>query len=282
MLPRRLDVAFRLAAAAGYDGIEIMVTRERETQSADAIRRLSDRYGLPVISVHAPVLLFSSHVFGRDPRAKLERSVALAVELDARTVVVHPPYRWQRRFVDEFQPTVRRLAAESGRTLAIENMFPVQVSGHSRDAYAPHWNPGELDVDALTLDFSHAAVSGVPASVLAAQWGPRLRHVHLCDGGAAAPRPLFDEHLVPGRGSQPVAEVLRSLAASGFDGDVVAEINSRACGRDEARRLGWLRETLDFAREHLAQRLPAPAAFSSARAPSPAPWEFASAPVHPA
>lgn len=255
--PRRLDDAFRLASLAGFDGIEIMITRDRDTQSAAVIGSLSERYGLPVISVHAPVLLFSSHVFGRDPRGKLERSVELAVELDARTVVVHPPFRWQKRFTVEFEPLLRRLAAGSGRTLAVENMFPLQVNGRAGDAFTPHWNPGELDVDAMTLDFSHAAMSGVPATEFVNQWGARLRHVHLCDGGAMrgeaaeAPRPLIDEHLVPGRGTQPVAEVLHSLATSGFDGDIVAEINSRACGRDEDRRLEWLRETLDFARAHL-------------------------------
>lgn len=270
--PLRLDDAFRLAARAGFDGIEVMITRDRDTQSAAAIRASSERHGLPVISVHAPVLLFSSHVFGRDPRGKLERSVALAAELDAQTVVVHPPFRWQKRFTVEFEATIRRLSSESGLALAVENMFPLQVRGRTRNAFAPHWNPGEFDVDAMTLDFSHAAMSGVPATDFVTQWGSRLRHVHLCDGGvgrdegfgaatdrpydpATAPLPLFDEHLVPGRGSQPVAEVLRSLAAGGFEGGVIAEINSRACGRDDALRLEWLRETLDFAREHLARPL---------------------------
>ena len=44
-------------------------------------------------------------------------------------------------------------------------------------------------------------------------FGDRLRHVHLCDGSAAASEDrVFDEHLLPGEGGQPVAEVLRLLA----------------------------------------------------------------------
>ena len=253
VLPRRLHEAFRLAAEAGFDGVEIMVTSDRDTYDAAVISELSERFGMPVLSIHAPVLFFSTFVFGRNPRVKLERSLALARDVGATTVVVHPPYRWQRRTAAAFVDTLRELQASSGITIAAENMFPVTVRGRDRDAYAPDWNPGNLDITSLTLDFSHAALAGVSALDLATQWGDRLRHVHLCDGSTTEPNSqLLDEHLVPGRGAQPVAEVLALLARQGFDGSIVAEINSRACGTDDARRLDWLRETLEFARRHTA------------------------------
>ena len=80
--------------------------------------------------------------------------------------------------------------------------------------------------------------------------GSRLRHVHLCDGsGALDDSRVFDEHLVPGRGSQPVAAVLRSLATSGWSGSIVAEVNTRKA-RDAAERRAMLQETLGFAQTH--------------------------------
>ncbi len=251
VLPRRLHDAFRLAAEAGFDGIEIMVTSDRDTYNPDVIRALSERYHLPVLSIHSPVLFFSTFVFGRNPRVKLERSIALAREVGATTVVVHPPYRWQKRTVSEFVDVVRQLHDASDITVAVENMFALTVNGRDRQAFAPDWNPGNLDIDALTLDFSHAALAGVSALELAQQWGARLRHVHVCDGSHTTPNStVLDEHLVPGRGAQPVAEVLALLARTGFDGALVAEINTRACGRDDDRRREWLRETLEFARAH--------------------------------
>ena len=73
-----------------------------------------------------------------------------------------------------------------------------------------------------------------------------LAHVHLADG-SGAPR---DEHLVPGRGTQPCAQVCELLASSGFDGTVVLEINTRrARTRDD--RVALLSEALLFARLHL-------------------------------
>lgn len=251
VLPQRLDDAFRLAAEVGFDGIEVMITSDRNTQRAETLQRLSDRYGLPVLSVHAPVLVFSSFVWGRSPLVKLERSCALAAELGASTVVAHPPYAWQRRSAEHFVSHVRTLEARFGLVVAVENMFPV-AGARRRDVFAPHWNPGELDIAHLTLDFSHAGMAGIAATELSTDWGERLSHIHLCDASRATAGPsLIDEHLVPGHGVQPVAEVLRSFAASSPDGLVVAEINTRACGRDERMRVARLDETLRFARRHL-------------------------------
>jgi sugar phosphate isomerase/epimerase len=56
-----------------------------------------------------------------------------------------------------------------------------------------------------------------------------------------------DEHLVPGRGTQPVVELLEHLAGNAFDGHIVVEINTRKAGNREARELD-LMEALAFTR----------------------------------
>lgn len=255
VLPRHLADAFRLAAEAGFDGVEIMVTSDPDTRDPRVISALSARYRMPVLSIHAPVLVLTTFVYGLDARVKLLRSVDLARRVGASTVVVHPPFRWQVMAARGFESAVREITEATGVTIAVENMFPVTVRGRDREAYAPSWNPGDLAVDALTLDFSHAALAGVSSLDLAEQWGDRLRHVHLCDGSSIEPNDrVFDEHLLPGRGAQPVAEVLQLLTRRGFSGALIAEINTRSCGSDDARRLALLRETVQFAREHTARR----------------------------
>jgi sugar phosphate isomerase/epimerase len=78
---------------------------------------------------------------------------------------------------------------------------------------------------------------------MARRLGSRLRHVHMTDGTDSA----RDEHLVPGRGTQPVAELLEHLAGSGFAGHLVLEINTRKAANREARELDLL-EALAFTR----------------------------------
>lgn len=81
MYPLRAEAAFEYAAKLGYDGVELMVWGESVSQDIDAVKGLSRRYRVPVLSVHAPCLLISQRVWGANPVPKLERSVRAAEQL---------------------------------------------------------------------------------------------------------------------------------------------------------------------------------------------------------
>src|SRR5699024_5404331 len=81
--------------------------------------------------------------------------------------------------------------------------------------------------------------------------GERLTHLHLADGSG---RTTKDEHLPPGEGNQPCAEVLRRLANSGWGGSVLMEVTTRGKGGEEGRER-ILRQCLQFARHHLGHHL---------------------------
>jgi sugar phosphate isomerase/epimerase len=76
--------------------------------------------------------------------------------------------------------------------------------------------------------------------------GERLAHLHLADGSGSTK----DEHLVPGRGGQPCAEILEMLVRNEYRGSVVLEISTR--GLDRPEREVDLAQALSFARLHLA------------------------------
>jgi len=224
-----------------------MVTADPVSQDADVLSRLADYHGVPVLAVHAPCLLITQRVWGREPWAKLSKAAELAGKLGAKVVVVHPPFRWQRDYVREFEAGLARLAADSDVTFAVENLYPLRARGAEVTAYAPHWNPVELDCAAVTLDLSHTAVSNSDAMEMAVKLGSRLAHVHLADGTKPG---LPDEHLVPGRGSQPCGQLLESLPGLGYTGMVVVEISTRRALTPQ-ERLADLAESLAFARKHL-------------------------------
>ncbi len=215
VFPERVPDAFQAAARLGYDGIEIMVTTDPVSQDAGVLARLSEYHGVPVLAVHAPNLLVTQRVWGRDAWGKLVRSQEMAQELGARVVVVHPPFRWQREYASKFEAGLTRMSQQSGVAFAVENLYPLRPGSSEVTAYAPHWNPVELDCPHATLDVSHAAVSGSDVQEMAALLSGRLAHVHLGDGTKPG---LPDEHLVPGRGTQPCAELLGQLRATGYAG----------------------------------------------------------------
>ncbi|MDV3125568.1 sugar phosphate isomerase/epimerase [Mycobacterium sp. 21AC1] len=264
--PLRTEAAFEYAARLGYDGVELMVWAEAVSQDIDAVQKLSRHYGMPVLSVHAPCLLISQRVWGANPIPKLERSVRAAEQLGAQTVVVHPPFRWQRRYADGFSEQVAELEADSEVQVAVENMFPFRADrffgagpssvermrkrggkpGAGISAFAPSYDPLDGGHAHYTLDLSHTATAGTDAMDMARRMGDGLAHLHLCDGMGAS----TDEHLVPGRGTQPTAEVCRLLAASDFSGHVVLEVTTSGA-RTATEREALLTESLQFARKHL-------------------------------
>ena len=248
VFPERAPDAFQTAARLGYDGIEVMVTTDPVSQDAAVLRKLSDYHGIPVVAVHAPNLLITQRVWGRDPWIKLDRSRELARALGARIVVVHPPFRWQRDYARYFEAGIAEMSEPGGVTLAVENLYPLLRGETEIAAYAPHWNPVEMDSAAVTLDVSHAAVSGSDVLAMAKQLGDRLAHVHLSDGTKPG---LPDEHLVPGRGTQPCAELLTWLNRVGYAGHVVLEVSTHRAATF-ADRQASLAESLEFARRYLA------------------------------
>ncbi|MHB8961294.1 MAG: sugar phosphate isomerase/epimerase family protein [Candidatus Limnocylindrales bacterium] len=245
--PESTANAFEIAARLGYDGVEVMVWTDPVSQDVNALRRLSDYHEVPILALHAPCLVITQRVWGTDPWAKLVRAKDAAEECGAQTVVVHPPFRWQREYARQFVGGIQQMANETDVRFAVENMFPLRARGREVTPYSPDWDPTSEDFPDFTLDLSHTSVSKSDALAMASTMGDRLTHVHIADGVGTA----RDEHLVPGRGTQPCAELLEGLAVQGFDGLVVVEVNTRRC-ENRAEREADLAEALAFTRLNLA------------------------------
>jgi sugar phosphate isomerase/epimerase len=240
--------AFAYAAELGYDAVEVMVGIDALSQQTTAVKQLAEHHELPVSAVHAPCLLFTQRVWGTEPWGKLQRSAEMAHEVGAEVVVVHPPFRWQREYARDFVNGIAALENSTGIAFAVENMYPWRASSRrGMEMYAPGWDPSAEPYANTTIDLSHAAIAASDPIEMAERLGERLRHVHLTDGSGSAK----DEHLVPGRGVMNARAFLRRLTRVGFAGEVVVEINTRRCG-SHAEREADLRESLEFAREHLA------------------------------
>jgi sugar phosphate isomerase/epimerase len=252
--PENTATGFSAAARLGYDGVEVMVTNDPVSQSIDSLRRLSDGLDLPILAIHAPCLFWLNlqRVWGTEPWAKLVKAREAADALGAKTVVVHPPFVWQTKYAADFVAGIRRMQDETDVRFAVENMYPWRtprnriVGERGVEAYAPGWDPTEQDYPHFTLDLSHTATSRIDTLAMLDRMGGRLAHLHLADGSGSN----ADEHLVPGRGNQPCAEILGLLGRNNFDGNVVLEINTRRAV-DQDGRDADLHEALLFARRHL-------------------------------
>jgi sugar phosphate isomerase/epimerase len=219
-----LSEAFRSIAEAGFEAVEVMVTKEPATQSADEIAALSSEYGLGVRAVHAPFLLVSRRVFGTDPVPKIERTVRLAELVGATTVVVHPPYRWQtdyRRWLTQSLPSYTKA---SGVDVAVENMFPLRTRAGLGVTFHSHQGIENLErFEHVVLDTSHAAVAGLDLVDTATRLGPRLVHVHLSNNAGRG----WDTHATIDEGVLDLRGFLGRLGQSDYAGNVSLELDLR-------------------------------------------------------
>lgn len=248
---RPLAQTFRLLADTGYEGAEVMVTKDPASQDPVRMRALAAEHGLTIGAIHAPCLLLTRRVWGTDPIAKVERSIEVAADAEVPLVVVHPPYRWQRSFRRWLEERLPDLMTETGVTVAVENMFPVRVGGREMTFHA-NQDLEELEgLPDLVLDTSHAAVAEHDLVDVRRRFNGRIRHVHLSDNAGKG----WDSHLPPGEGVLPLGAFLDDLAASDYRGAISLEVDLRRYLTDTER----LHTMMVSMREAVERRLAGPA-----------------------
>ena len=159
--PEPTAAAFEIAAALGYDGVEVMVGTDPASQDADELARLSDEHGVAILAIHAPCLVITQRVWSTDPWEKLQRAQAVAERLGAQTVVVHPPFRWQREYARDVPARPGRDGRRDRRPLRGREHVPVagaRARGVGLRAELGRHRPASRTAH-YTLDLSHTSVS---------------------------------------------------------------------------------------------------------------------------
>lgn len=249
---RPLREAFRTISDAGFDAVEVMVTKDPATQEPHLLSGLAEEFGLRIAAIHAPFLLITRRVFGSDPVGKIHNSVSLAEEVGASVVVVHPPFRWQNDYRTWLVDRLPAFSARTGVAIAVENMFPLRIRGGRGVRFHADQELERYErFEHVALDTSHAAVSGLDLVETAGRLNGRLAHVHLSNNAGRG----WDSHLPVEEGVLPIPEFLSTLAANRFEGNVSLELDIRTHLDDEAALRSLLVRQLEFCRA----RLPAPA-----------------------
>ncbi len=211
-------------AEAGFTEIELMVTRDPSTQRADIPLRLAEERGLRIRSLHAPFLVITKNVWGMDPLGKIRVGAEMCQALGADSMIVHPPYLWEREYAAWVTSEAEAFAAETGVTLAIETMYPKWVAGRRLRAY--RWLEPEELVDAaahVALDTSHLAVGRQDILSAYEILRPKLTHVHLSNNAGDG----RDGHLELEQGILPVDRLLSEMRRTEYAGAISLELSVR-------------------------------------------------------
>lgn len=257
LYPAPIEKTFTVANRLGFDGVEILVTQSQSSRNIQHLKTLTEKYETPILALHAPNVVASSFVWGRNHFYKMFKTVELAEELNVNTIVVHPPYLFQKRHARMFVENVNRLEEDSGLTIAVENMFYWRRKIKNRQLFGPEWETIVDNVPSLTIDFSHAALSGFNILDFTEKHLTQTKHIHASDATLHSQIELFgeklpikDEHLPLGEGTQPVAETLHMLKQNNWEGNIVCEINLHPY-RNNVVKLRKLYESLQYIKTNL-------------------------------
>jgi sugar phosphate isomerase/epimerase len=240
LLSRPLDWALAVIAEAGYDGAELMVTQDPATQDADEVVPASEREGAPVPVVHGPFLLVTRRVFGTDLVAKARRSIELAGEVGAETMIVHPPFRWQRTFHDWLLAEGDEEAAAHGTRIGVENLYPVKVAGQPVRFHRYTRPEHLLPFRHVVLDTSHFGVAGVDVNVARGLLRDRTIHLHVSDNRGQG----RDSHAPLGHGVLPLGSFLHRVGRDPAPASITLELDCRRYLDDRAALVGYLHQEL--------------------------------------
>ena len=260
---------FELAAAAGFEAIELLVDHRWDARHPTYLMRLSGESGLPIVAVHNP---FVPRVPGwpSDPLGRLQRSAALARELGAGVVVTHLPLRLHgikleffglakgpmllplpfpvSKHYDRFLlDGLARFEDEEGVRIGVENMPAKRVLGRRVDIHSLNTLDVLSSLPGVTLDTTHLGTWDLDPVEVYERLKARVVHVHLSN---------FDgeEHRLPQSGHLPLAELLRRLKRDGYEGAVSVELNPDVLQAEDERLVrAHLRGAAAFCREHLGR-----------------------------
>jgi sugar phosphate isomerase/epimerase len=214
-----LGWSMNVFADAGFSAVEVLFAHGVETRDADKICGFARAAGLSVPVVHGPYMLFLRNVFSSNYVEKTRRSIELAAEIGADTLVAHGPLRWERAHTDWARDEAADEAAEHGVRFAMENLYPVWGMNFSSIVL-----PEELEGFRHTVfDTSHFAVTGVDLFEAWHRLGDRIAHLHVSNNLGNGK----DSHAPLGTGVLPIDRFLAHVGRSGYSGTITLELDVR-------------------------------------------------------
>jgi sugar phosphate isomerase/epimerase len=242
-----LERAMDALADAGFTDIELMVTRDPRTQEPELPLKLAEERGLKIASIHAPFLVITKSVWGLDPIGKIKRGADFCRAVGADSMIVHPPYLWERDYAAWLMNEAAAFSAETGVSVAVETMYPKWVAGRRMRAY--RWLEAKALYEAchtVAMDTSHVTVARQDILDVFRILAPKLSHIHLSDNAGDG----RDGHLELEQGVLPLDRFMKLLRKASFQGVISLELSVRRY----TERHGDLVEMLRRNREYVEMR----------------------------
>jgi sugar phosphate isomerase/epimerase len=225
-----LPLRFTLGVARdlGFDGVELVVGPEYLLRGQRGTQELCTRLGVTPLSLHPPLRRMPG--WPMNHARSVVQSVAAARAFGCEVVVIHATDAWREgnRRWREYAAAVQAALAAAGPpiTVAVEiSQFSHRARRFAMDDVDTvlRFVEDQGEQVGITLDTAHTGANGDNLLALYARVRPRLRNIHLSDWLMRGKD--HHTHLMPGRGTLPIAGFLGALARDAYPGLVTLEVS---------------------------------------------------------
>jgi len=231
------EAVFADLKAFGLDGFELLLPSFLKINDEDllSIKKLSQKYHLPVLSVHQTLRFLTTTKL-----KEIERFFEIAEKLQAKVIVLHISCAGRQIFNNKYVHELHQL----------EKKYKIKAAFENNEKYAasylqPHrWHEtkfsdliNKMDFH-ITLDTVHLAHSGGDIVQFYKKNKSRIMNVHLSDYRYhplnASLRPMRYKHMPLGDGELPIEDFVALLKREEYNGLLTLELHSGLDGVEQS------------------------------------------------
>jgi sugar phosphate isomerase/epimerase len=252
---RSLETNLRLTKEAGFEYIELFISRNVVSMTFEEIWSAVEESGLNVASIHLPIP-FSYNSFWPNLERSMARGLEWAEILGVDWVVSHPlivsadaDSELHQAMLDRYFRILRSAAGIPGaHRLLIENMPKLGEGRPIRNLF--RYPDGFLEMlhefgFGMAFDTTHWGSFALDVSAGYRHFEPFVRNIHVSDFADGV------EHIVPGEGDIDLDKFLNDLKSAGYSGQLTIELDFTTRGRNEGRDEDGIVRDLSRCREWL-------------------------------
>jgi sugar phosphate isomerase/epimerase len=231
------DAVFLHLKELGLDGFELLLPSFLEIKDEDllAIKKLSQKYHLPVLSVHQTLRFLSTTRLN-----EIEQFFSIAAKLQAKVIVLHISSAGRQIFNNKYVHELHQL----------EKKYKIKAAFENNEKYVasylhPHrWHEAKFSDIVnkndfhITFDIVHLAHSGGDILQFYQKNKFRIMNVHLSDYRYhllnASLRPMRYKHMPLGDGELPIEDFVSLLHREAYNGLLTLELHSGLDGVEQS------------------------------------------------
>lgn len=232
-----LDRTFEIVKEAGLDGIEVVIRHgEFDTQNPEYLKKLSERYKLPIIALSAPIEMDAT---------KAEKVVALAEKIGVSMITLTPPDIFDfnyKKWLREEAPGLRR---KKKIKIALVNP-PVKLMFGIFPKYAFNDVYDLREFEDIAFDTSNAIGRTEPLLEIYNILKTKIVHIHLSNTKHE------QDHTLLNNGNVPLESLLTRLSRDKYKNALVLKFDPKSLKvGDDAKVLQHIEESKRFIAKYL-------------------------------